>query len=280
MPLEFHIALTHPEDMATTARLPAIVADDRVLRAHLKQLDMAAEVGAATASMSMADILAEMRRVKEAAEEEKRKKRGPDPYVPPGGWKHDPTVRMTLGEPKKKFVPAVQDRSVAQFHVPQFPVVWDRSVAVDSVLSKALYRIPCRDPSGKVYFSVTRDTRGGELAGEWRPNGKAKKGPLAVLPPASAATCSTSFRESLVAHTERAIEKVESLYKELPEYTERLRNIKARVGADLNNLQRARSKVIEQLHEGEEFRRSRSPSRSRSASPTRSLTPSMRPTTH
>ena len=258
-----------------TARLLPIVADDRVLQAHLKQLNMVEEVGKATASMSMAEILDQMRRIKEAAEEGKRRQRGPDPYVPPGGWKHDPTVRMTLGTPKKEFVPAVKDRSVAQFHKPEFPTKWELSTYVDPVLSKALYRIPCRDPSGKVYFSVTRDTRGGELAGEWQPNGKAKKGPLAVLPPASSATCSRSFRDSLVAHTERAIEKVESLYKELPEFTERLRNIKARVGADLNNLQRARTKVIEQLKEGEEFHRSRSPSRSpsRSASPARSHSP-------
>ena len=146
-------------NLATVAMLlPTITADERVLKQHLKQLDMVAEVGQLTSSLSMADILDQMRRVKEMAAEEKLRKQGPPNYVPPGGWKQDPTKSLTIGSSKPVFIPSHQDHSIARFHLP--PPKWDRSADMDPLLKKALYRIPCRDPSGKIFFSVERDSKG------------------------------------------------------------------------------------------------------------------------
>ena len=49
------------------------------------------------------------------------------------------------------------------------------------------------------------------------------------MPPATSVMCSKDFRHRLIEHSDKTVEKVEALYDKLPAYTERLRNIKARV---------------------------------------------------
>jgi hypothetical protein len=221
-----------------------------------------------TSSLSMNDILQNMKRVKDEREEQERLKRGPPPYVPPGGWKQDPTIRMTLGSSRPVFIPSHEDHSIARFHLP--PPRWDLPCSIDPLLRKALSRVPCRDPSGRVIFDLTRDARGGEIAGRWKPNGRA----LSALPPASSAMCSLHFRDHLVGHAAQTVDKVEALYNSLPATTERLRNIKAHVGADLDNLQRTRSKILTALEADDLERERTGRSRSRSPSPLPSPLPS------
>ena len=56
---------TNNNNPSVAMLLPTITADERVLKQHLKALDMFAEVGQLTSSLSMADILDQMRRVKQ-----------------------------------------------------------------------------------------------------------------------------------------------------------------------------------------------------------------------
>lgn len=248
--------------------MTTILTDEKILKKQLSKYNIGEEVGSLTSSLSMNDILQNMKRVKEEKEDEKRRKRGPPPYVPPGGWKQDPTMRMTLGSSRPVFIPSHEDHSIARFHLP--PPRWDLPCSIDPLIKKALHRVPCRDPSGQIIFSLTREDKGGELAGRWKPNDRS----FTTLPPASSAMCSQHFRDHLVGHAAQTVDKVEALYNSLPATTERLRTIKANVGADLNNLQRARNKILSALEEDDMERartgRTRSPSPSPSPSPTKS----------
>ena len=77
---------------------------------------------------------------------------------------------------------------------------------------------PCSNPI--LFLSV-----GGELAGLWKPNNRK----IPSMPPATSVMCSKDFRHRLIEHSDKTVEKVEAFYEKLPAYTERLRNIKARV---------------------------------------------------
>ena len=156
-----HHIMTSTNQASVAMLLPSITADERVLQQHLKALDMVTEVGQLTSSLSLQDIMAQMSQVKHMAAEEKLRKQGTPPYVPPGGWKQDPTKSLTIGSSKPVFIPSSQDHSIARFHLP--PPKWDRSADMDPLLKKALYRIPCRDPSGKIFFSVERDSKGDKI---------------------------------------------------------------------------------------------------------------------
>ena len=84
------------------------------------------------------------------------------------------------------------------------------------------------------------------MAGKWLP-GLHCQTYMGTLPPTTSVTCSKRFQSSLKEHTTRTVEKVESLYRAMPEYTTRLRNAKAKVGADLSNLQWTRSRILDAL---------------------------------
>jgi hypothetical protein len=242
--------------MESSSPLPPISADEDVLREHLKHLDMSSICGN-TESLTMDQILENMKKVKQQAAEEKRLRGPPEPYVPPGGWKQDPKMRLTISDPKPNFVQYKQDNSIARFH--PSPPKWDRTIFPDKALYNALYRTPCRDPSGKLYLSVTREAFGGEMAGTWKYPGTCKE----RMPPATSVLCSKTFQKTLVEHATTTVERVEKLYADLPAYTESQRNIKAKVGADLNNLQMTRGKIVGAL-EADKLKKTQARSRSNS----------------
>ena len=133
---------------------------------------------------------------------------------------------------------------ISHFH-PTTPK-WDGSHMPDPILVKDLYRIPCRDPTGKVIFSLMRDeTKLTPDQQAWKPPEHAKDLPE---PP-----CSFTFQLQAISHLDATIEKVEAEYKKMPQQTQAQSVLKAQVGADLNNLKLDREKLKKQLESNPVF---------------------------
>jgi hypothetical protein len=116
---------------------------------------------------------------------------------------------------------------------------WDSSFYPDKTLIDSLYRIPCRDPSGKMIFSLSRESRKGLQP--WK-----TPQPDQDIPDPTINHCSKSYQQVILNHMDCIIEKVELEYKNLPESTQTKYQLKAQVGADLNELKRQREML--QLH--------------------------------
>ncbi len=120
---------------------------------------------------------------------------------------------------------------------------WDGSYYPDPNLINDLYRIPCRDPTGKVIFNLMRDD--GKLPkGQkaWKPADTCKD-----LPEPTFEQCSVTFQKQALSHIIQAIERVEEQYRTMPGKTQEQSTIKAKVGADLNNLRMERDRLIEKI---------------------------------
>ena len=218
--------------------LPQIM-DDALLRTQLKNLDMKSICGS-TEYMSMSEILSKINITKSTKALEKQLGERNQIYTPPGGWKEDPNLESKRNKASKKAAlgKLTAIKSIARFR--EFSPKWDRSSFPDHDLHASLYRIPCRDPSGTLIRSVIRDDRCSEFAETWLPTGNCKD----VLPEATHTLCSKEFSSHLLNHIDKTVRKTEQLHFTLPAFTEKQRNIKSRVGADLNNLQRTRLKVL------------------------------------
>lgn len=126
---------------------------------------------------------------------------------------------------------------------------WDGSHQPDPELVKDLYRIPCRDPTGKVIFSLMRDDI--KLRPDqkpWKPSEAPKD-----LPEPTFEQCAVSFQKQALLHLTKAIETVEVQYRKLPEKTQEQGNLRARVGADLNNLKMERDRIIAKIKNNSEL---------------------------
>lgn len=131
-----------------------------------------------------------------------------------------------------------QDHSIARFRDPGFK--WDQTLQTDRNLLKSLYRIPNRDPSGQIIRSLCREETKGLTV--WKPPEVDR-----TIPPVEPDKCTHSFKELVSKHVQRAAAVVDAEYAELPARTERERNIRARAGADLFELQQARDKLLTSL---------------------------------
>lgn len=125
---------------------------------------------------------------------------------------------------------------------------WDGSFTPDPRLMEQLYRTPCRDPTGKVFFSLGRDEAKGVKP--WKPPQTDQD-----LPEPSFASCAESFQRQVLAHMDATIEKVEAEYAKMVETTQDKSALKARVGRDLNNLKRKRDKLRAELEEIDKARK-------------------------
>jgi hypothetical protein len=121
--------------------------------------------------------------------------------------------------------------SIANFH-PK-PKVWSKSYYLDDELIKQLYRIPCKDPSGKNISSLGRD----------EPKGIAKFKIGFGFPPLRYNLCSDSFQKSLLKHMDDFIEKVENEFEFMPNSTQSQMDKKTHAGADLANLKQRREEI-------------------------------------
>jgi hypothetical protein len=130
-----------------------------------------------------------------------------------------------------------KNHTISQFK--EKPIIWDAS-APDKELMDSLYRIPQSDPSGKLILSLSRDEAKGVKA--WK---QPEKDRDFGYPDAN--SYSDSFRNQLIKHMEQVVKQVEQEYKKLPEKTAAQSNLKASVGADLNNLMRKQEAILQSL---------------------------------
>lgn len=190
-----------------------------------------------SSSLSFRQIMDEMKRVKVAAAvEEKRLKQSQS------------RSQMSSPHGDRRPSPGAHNRTIKGRPRSPPPIgsfKWDRTAELGPTLSKDLYRASSGDTSGTTIRFVARD-EGGEMAGKWLP-GLHCQTYLGTLPPTPSVMCSKRFQSSLMEHTAKTVEKVELLYAAMPEYTTRLRNAKAKVGADLSNLQWTRSRILDAL---------------------------------
>ena len=130
-----------------------------------------------------------------------------------------------------------KNHTISQFK--EKPIIWDAS-APDKELMDSLYRIPQSDPSGKLILSLSRDEAKGVKA--WK---QPEKDRDFGYPDAN--SYSDSFRNQLIKHMEQVVKQVEQEHKKLPEKTAAQSNLKASVGADLNNLRRKQEAILQSL---------------------------------
>lgn len=117
---------------------------------------------------------------------------------------------------------------------------WDGSFFISKNVQDQLYRVPCRDPSGKTIFSLDREQAKGVPA--WKTPNSGKD-----LDPPSFTSCSESYQQMVLRFMDEVIDKVEREYRSMPENSQAKVNMKARAGADLNNLKQERERLHRDL---------------------------------
>ena len=228
--------------------------DQRELLATLHQMDMR-NICMDTQSLSMGEIMQRMTEAKEKYKQSKedltKSKASTISHSRPNtsanqtrsgtSGRASTTLPPTTSQ-RPKTSPHTQDFSIARFR-PK-PPKWEKSLHTDPELEKSLYRIPCFDCTGKNFASLGRET----------PKGVPTWNPVEVdrnLPPLTSGSCSETFRHQLVKHIDKAVQVVDDEYIRMPTRTERERNMKARAGADLFNLQQTRERILREEAEAE-----------------------------
>jgi hypothetical protein len=236
----------------------ADLTDERELLAHLRLMNMR-DLCADTQSLSVNDILHKMSQVKErhavaVAEAKKERQlksangsptgrpRSPQRSMSPATRSHSPQFSPLDSHSwlKSRSSPSPlhkQDFSIARFR-PKTPI-WEQCLHPDPAIEKELYRTPCFDCTGKNMASVGREEAKGCVV--WVPPEVDRS-----IPTVSVDACSPTFRKQLAGRVSRAADIVNDQYALMPSRTERERNLKAKAGADLYNLQMVRDKVLEE----------------------------------
>lgn len=223
--------------------------NEQDLLAKLKMMDLSKICGE-TQALSMADI---MSRISEAKQKEKLRqelakeltRQSASPTITRGNRPHSSSRPRSPGRSKMKAHKSLsslktsshlkQDFSIARFRDPGYR--WDQTLQTDRNLLKSLYRIPNRDPSGQVIRSLCREETKGLTV--WKPPEVDR-----TIPPVNPDKCTPSFKELVARHVQKAAAAVDAEYVELPARTERERNIRARAGADLFEMQQTRDKLL------------------------------------
>lgn len=131
--------------------------------------------------------------------------------------------------------------TIAAFHQKQNK--WDGSFVLDSEIVKDLYRTPCRDPTGKVIFSLSRDPFVPSIGKpSWKPPDTTND-----LPEPTFENFAVSFQEQLLAHMSYVIAKVEEEYRKMPDKSVAKSTLRAKVGADLNDLKLQQQKLLKEI---------------------------------
>lgn len=127
----------------------------------------------------------------------------------------------------KNDIPAHSKDKISQFR----PVekLFKGSYVLTEEVDKALWRVPIADPSGKIIRSLTRDEAKG--CKPWNPV-EVDRPLLEAAPDA----CHESFQSVLSRHMDDTVRKVEREYEQLPNRPQSIEQMKARMGAELNDL--------------------------------------------
>lgn len=116
---------------------------------------------------------------------------------------------------------------------------WDGSFTLNQEIENSLYRVPCRDPSGKVILNLSRDLAKGKI---WKPPECDREIPVPTVN-----QCAATFQVRVIKHLDEVIEKITEEYAKLPTNTQAKSNLKAQAGADLNELIRRRDQLKQEL---------------------------------
>lgn len=230
--------MSQKQQLLTTA-LPIIITDKNVLMKKFNELDQAKLTGN-TQELSMNEILRRMSEVKQIAKREKDARAKTPEYLPPGGWKIPPKLTSGSGDhsPKRK---VVLHRGHTVSDLRHKEPIWTNTLHVSEVVTKAIYRIPDRDPSGKSFGGmILRDIP--KDVGLWIP-------PISGdgdFPEVTKELCSPSFKPILERTLLEAVSKTESVFEAMPQTTDRLRKQKTLVGRDLFEMQQVCSSVVEE----------------------------------
>jgi len=129
-------------------------------------------------------------------------------------------------------------KTISRFHPKE--AKWEGTKTPDEQMLKDIYRIPCRDPTGKMIFSLARDEAKGCKI--WK-----KPEPDRDIPPPTFAQCSLTFQIQALKSMDEAIGKVEEEYHRLPSNSIAKSTYKSKVGADLNNLKLEREHIVQDI---------------------------------
>lgn len=224
-------------------------ANEQLLLLKLREMDLAAEVGAATIGLSLDQIAAQLSatklRERERKEVAKLARRGdkPPPYHPPGGWRMDPkkSLRIPPKVPKPDPIEyAMKKTTIDKYREMMKPKTWDGGFTLPTDLSKELWRQTGGDTSGHRIFNLTRDEDPNCI--RWKPGAYDKD-----LPEPSLDLITPSFRDILKRHVSLAPIRVKKEYEAMHGKTTMARELKARVGSDLHKLQTTKEKVLAEL---------------------------------
>lgn len=167
--------------------------------------------------------------------------RSKSPSKTPGTKTFDIVAYQKAIDMKKSLPNYSKSCTIAAFHPKQNK--WDGSFVLDGEIVKDLYRTPCRDPTGKVIFSLSRDpfipSKGKP---SWKPPDATND-----LPEPTFEKCAMSFQEHLLAHMNYVIAKVEEEYRKMPDKTVAKSTLRAKVGADLNDLKLQQQKLLKEI---------------------------------
>jgi hypothetical protein len=165
------------------------------------------------------------------------------------------TYQSTMFDPRTS---KKNNHTIAKFRLDE--PRWDGTAVPSDELQKELYRIPIADSSGTVIKSLARDLAKGK---KWAPPESDRD-----LPEPTFANCSESRQRIVLKHMEDVIDKVEIEYSKMKADTQDKSSLKARIGADLNDLKRKRERLVREIAEKEaamkakaEAKRDKSPPR-------------------
>lgn len=221
--------------------------DDKVLRLKFREMDMRAELGDQTSSLTLDDIAAKISEVKRLERERKEQaiiaKRGRLPYVPPGGWKMDPTKSLRITSKIQKPIPMEKGKkmtTIDKYREMMKPRTWDAGFNCPEELAKELWRQAGGDTSGHRIFNLSRDDD--KTCVRWKP------GPTDQdLPNPSLDLITPSFREILKKHVTTAPIRVRREFECMAGKTSTARDLKARVSSDLHKLETTKQAVLAEL---------------------------------
>lgn len=137
--------------------------------------------------------------------------------------------------------PKKLNHTIAKFRLDE--AKWDGTAVPSDELQKELYRTPVPDCSGTVIKSLARDLAKGK---KWAPPEYDRD-----LPEPTFANCSASRQRIVLQHMDDVIAKVGVEYNKMKADTQDKSSLKARIGADLNDLKRKRERLLREIAEKE-----------------------------
>lgn len=239
---------------------PQITVDDAVLNDLMKDMNFKSDIGDATSSMSMNEILESMSKTKSNHKNNlKTKAKEKLAYsrissaslrksmISPNDDDDDidynfdvtdvPKVNNKVRNIFKKETNHRKSCTISQFR--NSALSWDGSFMLDNDLRKEVYRTPISDASGTRIFNLGREiTKGGQ---PWKPPQVDR-----ILPVPGIEGCCGHYRDILLKEMDRKVKKVDNEYQKFKPKTDAERNQKARLGADLSNLRQNTEACINQ----------------------------------